>query len=148
MANGTSIPTYMVKITTVLDSKPTKSIGRFEENKFSVGCHQFLLECCPKLIKTYNFGQNAANKRQLKNKNQQYCAVKFLFSKLLRLFVNFSSAIVRFYYRVSLADPHTSAVFANQLLNIEPIFNKILWLSYGLTNRFCVACKDNIRCLS
>jgi hypothetical protein len=29
------------KITTVLDNKPTKSVGHFEENKFSVGCHQF-----------------------------------------------------------------------------------------------------------
>jgi hypothetical protein len=47
----------------VLDSKLTKSVGHFEENKFSVGCHKFLLECCPKLIKTYNFGQNAVNKR-------------------------------------------------------------------------------------
>jgi hypothetical protein len=39
---------------TVLDYKPTKSVGHFEENKFSVGCQQFFLECCPKLIKTYN----------------------------------------------------------------------------------------------
>jgi hypothetical protein len=61
-----------VKITTVLDSKPTKSVGHFEENKFSVGGHQFLLKCCPKLIKTYNFGQNAVNERQFKNKNEQY----------------------------------------------------------------------------
>jgi hypothetical protein len=53
---------------TVLDSKPTKRFGHFEENKFSVGCHQFLLECCPKLIQTNNFVQNAVNKRQLKNK--------------------------------------------------------------------------------
>jgi hypothetical protein len=49
-----------------LDSKPTKSVGHFEENKFSVGGHQFLLECCPKLIKTYNFGQIAVKKRQSK----------------------------------------------------------------------------------
>jgi hypothetical protein len=54
---------------TVLDSKPTKSVGHFEENKFFVGGQQFLLECCPKLIKTYNFGQNAVNKSQFKNKN-------------------------------------------------------------------------------
>jgi hypothetical protein len=51
-----------------LDSKLTKSVGRFEEKKLSVGGHQFLLECCPKLIKNYNFGQNAVNKRQFKNK--------------------------------------------------------------------------------
>jgi hypothetical protein len=72
---------------TVLDSKPTKSVGHFEENKFSAGYHQFLLECCPKLIKTYNFGQNAVNKRQLKNKNEQYCFVRLFISKLSRLFV-------------------------------------------------------------
>ncbi len=65
-----------VKITTVLYSKLTKSVGYFEENKFSVGGHQFLLGCCPKLIKTYNFGQNAVNERQFKNKNEQYCGVR------------------------------------------------------------------------
>jgi hypothetical protein len=48
---------------TALDSKPTKSVGHFEENKFSVGCHQFLLDCYPKLIKTYKIGQNVVNKR-------------------------------------------------------------------------------------
>jgi hypothetical protein len=57
---------------TALDSKPTKSVAHFEENKFSVGSLQFLLDCCPKLIKTYNFGQNAVNKSQFKNKNEQY----------------------------------------------------------------------------
>ncbi len=61
---------------TVLDSKLTKSVRHFEEDKFSVGGYQLLLECCPKLIKTYNFGQNAVNKRQLKHKNEQYCAVR------------------------------------------------------------------------
>jgi hypothetical protein len=48
-----------------LDSKLTKSVGHFEENKFSVGGHQFLLEWYPKLIKTYNFGQNAVNKKPI-----------------------------------------------------------------------------------
>jgi hypothetical protein len=56
---------------TVLDDKPAKSIEDFEENKFSVRCHQFLLDCCPKLILTYNFGQHAVNGRQLNNKNKQ-----------------------------------------------------------------------------
>ena len=69
-------------MTTVLDSKWTKSVGHFEENKFSVGSHQFLSDCCPKLIKTYNFGQNAVNKRQLKNKNEQFCAVRLLILSL------------------------------------------------------------------
>jgi hypothetical protein len=49
----------------------TKSAGHFEENKFSVGHHQFLLECCPKLTKTSNFGQDAVNKSQYKNKSEQ-----------------------------------------------------------------------------
>ncbi len=57
---------------TVLDSKPTKNVGHFEDNKFSVGRHQFLTECCPKLTETYNFGQNVINNRQLKNKHEQY----------------------------------------------------------------------------
>ncbi len=86
----------------MLDSKPAKSVGHFEESKFSVGGHQFLLECCPKLIKTYNFGQNAVNKSQFINKNEQYCALGCLFSKLPRLFVNFSSAIVIIFYRDAL----------------------------------------------
>jgi hypothetical protein len=71
---------------TVLDSKPTKSVGHFEENKFSVDCHQFLLDCCPKLIKTYNFGQKAVNKRQFNNKNEQYCAVKLFNFKVAKTF--------------------------------------------------------------
>ncbi len=67
---------------TVLDSEPTKSVGHFEENKFSVGSRQFLLDCSPKLIKTYNFIQNAVNDRQLKNKNEQYCAVRLFIFKV------------------------------------------------------------------
>jgi hypothetical protein len=67
---------------TVLDNKPTKSVGRFEEKKSSVGCHKFLLDYCPKLIKTFNFKQNAANKRQLKNKNEQYCGVRLFIFKV------------------------------------------------------------------
>ncbi len=31
-----------------------------------------MLDWCPKLIKTYNFGQIAVNKRQSKNKNEHY----------------------------------------------------------------------------
>ncbi len=81
-----------------MDSKPTKSVGHFEENKFSVGGHQFLLECCSKLIKTYNFGQKAVNKGQFKNKNEQYCALGCLFSKLPRLLVDFLSMIVVIFY--------------------------------------------------
>ncbi len=49
---------------TVLDGKPAKGVGHFEEYKFSVGCLQFLVDCFPKLIKTNIFGQNAVNKRQ------------------------------------------------------------------------------------
>ncbi len=40
------------------------------EIMFSYGCHQFVLDCCPKLIKTYNFGQFADNKRYTINKNE------------------------------------------------------------------------------
>jgi hypothetical protein len=121
-----------------LDSKPTKSVGHFEENKFSVGGHQFLLECCPKLIKTYNFGQNAANKRQMKNKNEQYCAVRLFISKLARLFVNFLSAIVGIFYRVvrkdliskvtlpsnTIADKSTLNIF-NPISNLNSIKTRI-----------------------
>ncbi len=51
-------------------------LGILKKPSFSVGCHQFLSDCCPKLMKTYNFVQNALNKRQLKDKNEQYCAVR------------------------------------------------------------------------
>ncbi len=54
---------------TVLDDRPIGSVGHFEENKFSVGCHQFLLDCYPKLILNYNFGQKGVNKRQFEIKN-------------------------------------------------------------------------------
>ncbi len=85
-----------------MDSKLTKSVGHFEENKFSVGGHQFLLEWCPKLIKTYNFGQNAVNKSQFKNKNEQYCAVRLLIFKVAKTFYDLPSAIVIIFYRVSI----------------------------------------------
>ncbi len=64
----------------VLDNKATKSVEHFEENKISVGCRQFFLDCCPKLIETFNFAQNAVNKSQFKNKNEQYCAVSEMLS--------------------------------------------------------------------
>jgi len=53
-----------------LDNKPTKNVWHFEEKQISVVGHQFLLDYCPKLIKTYNLGQNANNKRQMINKNE------------------------------------------------------------------------------
>jgi hypothetical protein len=71
------------KITTVFASKPTKNVGHFEENKFSVGCQQFLLDFCPKLIITYNFGQNL---RQFYNKNEQYCSVRLFVFKVAEHF--------------------------------------------------------------
>ncbi len=40
------------KISTVLDDKPTKVFGHFKDNKFTVGFHQFLLDCYPKLTDT------------------------------------------------------------------------------------------------
>ncbi len=78
----------------------TKSVGHFEENKFSVHGYQFLLDCCPELIKTYNFGQNAVNKRQFKNKNEQYCAVRLSNFKVAETFLDFLSAIVVIFYCV------------------------------------------------
>ncbi len=82
---------------TVLESKPTKSVGHFEENKFSVGCHQFLSDCCPKLIETDNFGQNAVNGRQFKNKNEQYCAVWLFNFKVAETFCRFSVRDCRYF---------------------------------------------------
>ncbi len=81
----------------VLDSKPTKSVGHFEENKFSGVGHQFLLDCYPKLIKTYNFGQSAVNERQFKNKNEQYCAVRLFNFKVAETFCQFSVRNCRYF---------------------------------------------------
>jgi hypothetical protein len=89
-----------VKIMTGLDSKPTKSDGHFEENKFSVGGHQFLSDCCPKLIKTYNLGQNAVNVRQFKNKNKQYCAVRLFNFEVAETFCRFSVYDCRYFFTV------------------------------------------------
>ncbi len=77
--------------------RPTvlRGVGHFEENKFSVGGHQY----CPQLIITYNFGQNAVNKSQFKNKMNNIGQLSCLFSKLPRLFVNFPSLIVVIFYR-------------------------------------------------
>lgn len=78
------------KKTIVLGSKLTKNVGHFEENKFYFGCCQFLSECCPKLIITFNFGQNAVKKGQLKSKNEQYCAVRLLNFKVAETFCRLS----------------------------------------------------------
>ncbi len=80
-----------------MDSKPTKSVGHAEENKLTVGGHQFLLDCCPKLIKTYNFGQNAFNERQFKNKNEQYCAVRLFDLKVAETICQFSVYDCRYF---------------------------------------------------
>jgi hypothetical protein len=87
--NAIMVGSIMVKAMTVLDDKLTKSVSHFEENKFCVGGHQFLLDCCPKLIKNYNFIQNGIDKRQLKIKMNNIVQLGCLFSKLPRLFVNF-----------------------------------------------------------
>jgi hypothetical protein len=52
------------------------------------------------LIKTYNFGQNAVNKSQFKNKNEQYCAVRLFIFRVAETFFDFPSAIVVIFYRV------------------------------------------------
>jgi hypothetical protein len=81
-----------------LDSKLTKSVGHFKENKFSVGGHKFLFDCRPKLIKTFNLGKNAVNERHFKNKNEQYCAVRLFNFKVAETFANLMSAIVCIFY--------------------------------------------------
>jgi hypothetical protein len=63
-----------------LDSKPTKSVGHFEENKLSDGCRLSFLDSCPKLICTYNFGQNEGNKRWMKTKMNEDVRFGWLFS--------------------------------------------------------------------
>jgi hypothetical protein len=42
-----------------------------------------------KVDQIYNFGQNTANKRQLKNKNEQYCAVRLFIFKVTEVFCQF-----------------------------------------------------------
>jgi hypothetical protein len=74
---------------TILEDKPTKSDKHFEENKFSDGYHQLSLDCCPKLINTYNFGHKSANKRQIKYKNGQYCAMRLFIFKVATTFCQF-----------------------------------------------------------
>jgi hypothetical protein len=89
-----------IKITTVLDSKSTKSVGHFEENKFSVGSHQFLLDWYSKLIKTFNLDNFQSIKDNSKTKMNNIVQSGCLFSKLLRFFVDFLSTIVSIFYRV------------------------------------------------
>ncbi len=83
---------------TILDSKPTNNVGHFEESNFSVGGHQFLLEFSPKLMKTYNFGKNAVNERQFKNKNEQYCAVRLFIFKVSEAICQFSVRDCHYFY--------------------------------------------------
>jgi hypothetical protein len=57
-----------------------------KKTSFLLVVTNFCLECCPKLIKTYNFGQIADYKRQSKNKNEQYCAVRGFIFKVAKTF--------------------------------------------------------------
>ncbi len=102
----------------------TKSVRHFEENKFSVGGHKFLLDCCLKLIKTYNFGQNAVNERQFKNKNEQYCAVKLFSFKVAETICKFSVCDCRYFYRDGL----------NPILVLDLQFKNSLHKDYDLKN--------------
>jgi hypothetical protein len=70
-----------------------------EGNKFSVGGHQFLLECCPKLIKPTILNKIQTMKGNLKTKMNNIVQLGCLFSKLPSLFVNFPSAIVGVFHR-------------------------------------------------
>ncbi len=72
-----------------------------KKNKFSVGGQQFLLDCCPKLIETYNFGQNAVNERQFENKNEQYCAVRLFNFKVVETFLSIFCPQLSVFFTVS-----------------------------------------------
>jgi hypothetical protein len=66
-----------------------KVLGILKKTSFLSAFTNVLQDCCQKLIKTYNFGQNAVNKRQLKNKNEQYCAIRLFIFKVAETFCKF-----------------------------------------------------------
>ncbi len=108
-----------------MNSKPTKGVGHFEENKFSVGGRQFLLDCCPNLMKTYNFGQNADNKRQFKNKNEQYCTVRLFNFKDAKTFCQFS--VCDCLYFLPFKCPCLKRIIMQKMcLEMAKVFKKIL----------------------
>ncbi len=81
---------------TVLDSILTKSVGHFEENKFSVGCHQFCWTAVQNWLKPTILVKVQSMKDSSKTKMNTIVQLGCLISKLLRLFVNFLFVIVIF----------------------------------------------------
>ncbi len=67
---------------TALDDKPTKGFGPHEENKFSIGNHQFLLDSCPKLTKTSIMDRF----QTVKDIQQKLTAFNFRKSRYLSIF--------------------------------------------------------------
>ncbi len=85
---------FTVKNNDSFGQQTDKKCWAFEENKFSVSGHQFLLQCCPKLIKTIDKTQSI--QANLKTKMNNIVQLGCLFSKLQRLFVNFPCVNVIF----------------------------------------------------
>ncbi len=94
---GHSQHCYTVKNNDSFGQQTYKKCWAFWRKQVFCWCNQFLLECCQKLIKTNNFGQNAVNKSQFKNKNEQYCAVRLFIFKVAETFCQFSVCDCRYF---------------------------------------------------
>ncbi len=65
-------------------------LGILKKTSFLLAVTNFCWTAVQSLIKTYNFGQNAVNEKQFKNKNEQYCAVRLFNFKVAETFCQFS----------------------------------------------------------
>ncbi len=73
----------LLKITTVLDSKPTKIVGHFER------LSPIFVGMLKKDDLNLQFWTNVVNKRHLENKKEQCCAVRLFIFKVAETFCQF-----------------------------------------------------------
>ncbi len=104
--------TYKVKIMTVLDSKPTKSVGRFEENKFSVGGHQFCWNAVQNWSEPTILDKMQSIKGNWKTKLNTFVQLGCLFAKLPRLFVRDCRYFLPCKWK-TIVNPHYLDIFSN-----------------------------------
>ncbi len=115
----------------VMNGKPIKSIGHFEENLVFCRLSPIFVGLLSKVDQSLQFLTKCSQLKSIKNKNEQYCTVRLFIFKAAETFWRFLSAIVSIFFRVyskvkTLLDKYTH-IFKELLLPL----NIILWLTEG-----------------
>jgi hypothetical protein len=69
-----------------LDSKPTKSVKNFEENKFSIGHASPIFVLLSKVDQNLQFWTKCSQQKAIEKQNEQYCAVRLFIFKVAETF--------------------------------------------------------------